>query len=260
MAAKKSWKVIWITGASSGIGQALARRLAAAGATVAVSARSADKLEEEAGRHSSIRAYPVDVTDAAAVADTFARIEAELGPVDLAVLNAGIWHPMTASTYNLDKAKASMAVNYEGVVNALAPAMRAMIARRSGHIALVASVAGYRGLYKGAAYAPTKAALNSLAESLYADLKLKGVSISVINPGFVATPMTKINTFPMPFIIDAEAAAAAMERGLRRGGFETVFPLPMAVLMKTLRVLPHRLYFRLIGRISAREPPPKSDV
>jgi short-subunit dehydrogenase len=138
--------------------------------------------------------------------------------------------------------------------------MRAMVERRRGHIAFVASVAGYRGLPKGAAYAPTKAALNSLAESLHADLKLKGVTLSVINPGFVATPMTAPNTFPMPYIVDEETAAAAIERGLRRGGFETVFPFQMAVMMKTMRLLPHRVYFWLIGKISAREPPPKSDV
>lgn len=250
------WKVVWITGGSSGIGRALAKRLASAGSVVAVSARSADKLGDLARSDPNIRAYPVDVTDEQAMARTCASIEAELGAIDLAVLNAGVWHPMTASTYDLAKSKASVGVNYLGVLNGLDPVMKAMIARGSGKIALIASVAGYRGLPKGAAYAPTKAALISLAESLRADLKLKGVDICIVNPGFVATPMTVPNKFPMPFIVDEQTAAAAIERGLRRGRFETVFPFRIAVLMKALRVLPYRVYFWLIEKIAKREPPP----
>ena len=150
-----------------------------------------------------------------------------------------------------------MTVNYLGVTNALAPVMAAMIGRGRGHIAIVASVAGYRGLPKGAAYAPTKAALISLAESLYADLKLKGVRMTVINPGFVATPMTSVNTFPMPFIISTEDAVKAIRRGLTRNTFEIVFPARMAILMKTLRILPYRVFFWATGKISAREPTPK---
>ena len=138
--------------------------------------------------------------------------------------------------------------------------MKNMIARGRGHLALVSSVAGYRGLPKGAAYAPTKAALISLAESLYADLKIKGVRMTVINPGFVATPMTERNTFPMPFIVTIDDAVKAIRRGLDSNRFEIVFPTRMAIMMKTLRLLPYRIFFLATGAIAKREPPPKTDA
>ncbi len=249
------WRVVWITGASTGIGRELALRMANQGSRVAASARSADKLADLAALSKNITAFPLDVTDEAAVAACVTRIEAELGAIDLAVLNAGVWHPMTASNYDLAKAKDSNTVNYVGVINALHPVMKAMMARGAGHIALVASVAGYRGLPKGAAYAPTKAALISLAESLYADLALKGVRMTIINPGFVATPMTAVNTFPMPFLVTETEAVDAMMAGLKRGKFEIVFPTRMAVVMKALRVLPYGIFLWLNGRIARQEPP-----
>lgn len=197
----------------------------------------------------------LDVTDEKAVAACASQIVSDLGAVDLAVFNAGVWHPMSASKYDMAKAKDSLTVNVTGVINALDPVMRTMIARGAGHIAIVASVAGYRGLPKGAAYAPTKAALISLAESLYADLRLKGVKMTIVNPGFVATPMTSVNTFPMPFIVTESQAVDAIMAGLKRGGFEIVFPMRMALMMKTLRLLPYRIFFWATGKISAREPP-----
>lgn len=258
--APQSRQIIWITGASSGIGRELALSFAHDGHRVAVSARSADKLRELETASSNVSAFPVDVTDAPAVAATVAAIESTLGPIDLAIFNAGVWHPMTASRYDLEKATSSMAINYTGVTNALAPVMKNMIARGRGHLALVSSVAGYRGLPKGGAYAPTKAALISLAESLYADLKIKGVRMTVINPGFVATPMTERNTFPMPFIITVDEAVKAIRRGLDSNRFEIVFPTRMAIMMKTLRLLPYRIFFLATGAIAKREPAPKTDV
>lgn len=259
MAVTTDTDIVWITGASTGIGRALALSFAADGRNVAVSARSLDKLRELEAASPNIRAFALDVSDATAVAATVNAIETTFGRIGLAILNAGIWKPMTASRYNLDTATQSMTVNYTGVTNCLAPVMAAMIARKAGHIAIVASVAGMRGLPKGAAYAPTKAALISLAESLYADLKLKGVRMTVINPGFVATPMTEANTFPMPFIVSIDDAVKAIRRGLERNTFEIVFPGRMAILMKTLRLLPYRIFFWATGKISAREPVPRDD-
>ena len=250
--------IIWITGASSGIGRALALSFANDGRKVAVSARNVDKLRELEALSPNIKAFPLDVSDPAAVAPVVADIERTLGTIGLALLNAGVWYPMTASTYDLAKATAAVHVNYLGVMNTLAPVMAAMIARRRGHIALVSSVAGFRGLPKGAAYSPTKAAVISLAESLYSELKLKGVQITVINPGFIKTPMTDINTFPMPFIIEVDDAVRTIRRGLERGKFEIVFPARMAVMMKTLRVLPYRVFFWLTGKVAVREPPPRT--
>jgi short-subunit dehydrogenase len=249
------WKddVIWITGASTGIGRELAISFARDGYKVAVSARGADKLRQLETEFSNIKAFPLDVADASATSATVERIEREFGKIGLAFLNAGIWHPMTASNYDLEKVTASINVNYTGTTNALAPVMRIMIARGRGHIALVSSVAGYRGLPNGAAYAPSKAALISLAECLYADLKLKGVAMTVINPGFVATPMTAVNTFPMPFIVSVDEAVKSIRTGLDRGKFEIVFPGRMALLMKTLRIMPYWLYFWIAGRLSPRD-------
>ena len=248
MRVDRPWKCVWITGASTGIGRELALLLAREGATVAVSARSGDKLAEMQSLHQNIRPYPLDVLDANRTAQVFALIERDLGPIDLAILNAGIWQPMLVSDFSADKAKTSMSVNYFGVLHALEPVMRAMTARGGGHIAVVSSVAGYRGLMKGAAYSPTKAALISLCESIYLSLKRKGVKLSVINPGFVKTPMTGVNTFPMPFIVSVEEAVRTIADGLSRGKYEIVFPWRMAVLMKTLRILPNRVFFWLIGR------------
>ena len=253
------WRTVWITGASSGIGRGLALSLAADGCKVAVSARSADKLAELATLSPNIRAYPLDVVDATAVADAAAGIERDLGPIDLAVLNAGVLRPMSASRFHLGLAADSFAINYLGVINALDPVMRDMIARGSGHIAIVASVAGYRGLPLSAAYGPTKAALINLAESLYPDLRLKGVKMTIINPGYIATPMTKVNRFPMPYIVTIDEAVAYMRRGLARGQFEIVFPGRMAVVMKMLRVLPYWFYYWLTAKISKHDRPPGSD-
>lgn len=243
----KPWKLVWITGASTGIGRELALQLARDGTTIAVSARSAEKLAELASLSAAIKPYPLDVTDARAAAETFARIEAELGSVDLAILNAGIWQPMTVKDFSAERGKTSMQVNYFGVLHALEPAMHAFAARGGGHIAIVASVAGYRGVMKGGAYSPTKAALISLCEALYPHLTPKGVKLTVINPGFVETPMTSVNKFPMPFMVPVTNAAATIIAGLKRGKYEIVFPWQMAVLMKFLRVVPNRLFFWLIA-------------
>lgn len=241
------WKLVWITGASTGIGRELALRLANGGATVAVSARSADKLTALENEHSRIRAYPLDVEDPEAAKATVEKIERELGPIDLAVLNAGIWQMMAVSDFSAERAKHSMGVNYFGVVNALEPLIASMKARSAGHIALVSSVAGYRGLLRGAAYAPTKAALNSLAESLYPHLGRYGVKLTLICPGFVETPMTAENTFPMPFIVPVSEAAGKIHAGLARGKYEIVFPWKMMLMMKTLRVLPNWAFFWLVN-------------
>ena len=259
MSAINQQDVVWITGASTGIGRELALSFARDGYRVAVSARSADKLADLAKSARGITAFPVDVSDTAAVRSTVETIESNIGPIDLAIFSAGIWRPMSASTYNLEDAKASMDINYAGVLNSLDPVMRGMISRGQGHMAIIASVAGFRGLPKGSAYAPTKAALISLAECLYPDLKIKGVRMTIINPGFVATPMTDVNTFPMPFLISTDEAVKTIRAGLEHETFEIVFPGRMAIMMKSLRILPYRVFFWLTGKISKREQPPSQD-
>jgi short-subunit dehydrogenase len=245
------WQIVWITGASTGIGRQVALDLAHRGVKVIVSARSADKLAEVAALSPNIVALPLDVVDAAAVRAAAEKIRSEHGPIDLALLNAGIWDPMGAANFSAERVAATMAINFQGVANGVEAVLPAMVARRYGHIALVSSVVGYRGLPKAAAYAPSKAAVISLGEVLRSELGGTGVAITVINPGFVATPMTAVNTFPMPFIISVEDASRRIIAGLERRRFEVTFPWRLALLMKFLRIVPYRLFFG-ISRSMAR--------
>lgn len=246
------WKTAWVTGASSGIGRELALLLAAEGVKVAVTARNREALQSLASEHSGITAVPLDVTDSKAVADAVRTIEQTVGGIDLAVLNAGVWDPMRGSEFTADRVNTAMSVNFGGIANALEPLIGRMMARGEGHIALVASVAGYRGLPKAAAYAPTKAAVISLAEVLRAELPRHGIDVSVVNPGFVETPMTAVNKFPMPFIIKADDAARRIIRGLDKRRFEVAFPWQLVSILKIMRLLPYRLYFPLVGRTAGR--------
>lgn len=246
------WKTAWITGASSGIGRELALLLARGGVRVAATARDRERLAALAADGPGILPFAADVADLPAVRDVYGAIERELGPVDLAILNAAIWHPMSADAFDAERAVHSMTVNYLGMVAALEPLLAGMIVRRRGHVALVASLAGYRGLPKAAAYAPTKAAVISLAEVLRLDLARHGVRVSVVNPGFVRTPMTSVNTFPMPFLLEPDDAARRIVSGLARGRFEIAFPWQLAVPMKLLRILPYAAFFALAQRLGGK--------
>ena len=242
------WRIVWITGASTGIGAEVAKQLAAQGITVAVSARKAEALAEAAAKNSNIKAYPLDVTDEKAVASTFASIERDLGAVDLIIAAAGAYSPVTADNFSTRPFRELYEVNYLGVINVLAAALPIFRTRRKGHLSWVASVAGYRGLPKATAYGPTKAALINLAEALKPELARQGVTVSVINPGFVKTPMVGQNDFEMPFLMEVEDAARATIAGLAKGKFEVAYPTPFVAILKILRILPYRLYFWLVNK------------
>ncbi len=234
----------WVTGASGGIGRALCLALAAEGWTVYATARSAEKLEalgREATGPGRILPLPGDVTDPQAMEAAVAEIEAA-GPLALAVLNAGVYLPMRAQSFDAAAAKTTFDVNLTGVANGLAPVLRQMIARGTGHIALTASVAGYRGLPNAAAYSATKAGLIAMAEALAMDLVDLGVRISVINPGFVETEATSVNQFEMPMLMQPEEAAAKIVAGLKRPGFEIRFPWQFAAFLRLIGLLPNRWY------------------
>jgi NADP-dependent 3-hydroxy acid dehydrogenase YdfG len=241
---------VWVTGASQGIGRALALELARTGARVAISARSAEALVNLAREHQGLHPEPLDVTDAPAVADAVAHIEQVQGPLDLAVLNAGVYQPVPRGLAAPDVFAEHMAVNYQGVVNGLCAVLPGMRARGRGQVAVVASVAGYRGLPQAAAYGPTKAALINLAETLRLELRGSGVDLRLVNPGFVATRLTAQNRFAMPSILTPEDAAHRILCGLKGSGFEIAFPFGFATWMKLLRLLPYRLYFPLVARIT----------
>lgn len=238
------YRVAWITGASSGIGFELAKLLAAEGVQVAASARSIATDGLPAGIH----AFPLDVTDAEACEATARAIEQKLGPIDLVVFGAGAYQPFDAGHFDASAFARINAVNYLGVTNALAAVVPGMLARKSGHVSWIASVAGYRGLPKAAYYGPTKAALINLAESLWQELTPLGLSVSIINPGFVKTPMTSVNDFEMPFLMTPEAAAKATLAGLKRRKFEIAYPTRFVLILKFLRLLPNALALRLISR------------
>jgi len=218
------WKVVWITGASTGIGREIALQMAGQGVTVAASARSADKL---VSLGPNIRPYPLDVTDRQAIEATLEIIE----KFDAAVFER------------------AMTTNYMGVVNCLSGMLPRMFKRRRGHVAWIASVAGFVGLPKAAAYGPTKAALINLAESLKVDLERRGIRVSVINPGFVETPLTAQNDFAMPFLMQAPEAARLTIEGLKRRRFEISYPWRFVLLMKLARLLPYGVFFQLIRKL-----------
>jgi NAD(P)-dependent dehydrogenase (short-subunit alcohol dehydrogenase family) len=216
-------------------------RLGQAGWRVAVSARTAADLDSLAATLPGIiRPYLLDVADNDAVTSAVARITQDMGQIDLVLLGAGTYVPIMAADFDRDAFERTLDVNVMGTVNCLSAIMPAMIGRRDGHIVIMASVAGFVGLPGAAAYGASKAALNNMAEALEPDLERHNVRLSIINPGFVDTPLTRKNDFPMPFLISTEAAVDAIMKGLERPGFEIVFPWQMAVAMKLLAALPHR--------------------
>jgi short-subunit dehydrogenase len=234
------WRLVWVTGASTGIGAEICKQLAATGVVVAASARNVEALK---ALGAGIHAYPVDVSNEAQVAETFTAIEKNLGPIDLIIAGAGTYTPASAADFRTEMFRRMYEVNYLGVINVLAAALPVFRARRSGHLSWIASVSGYRGLPKAAAYGPTKAALINLAESLKPELDRDGVKVSVINPGFVRTPMTAQNDFEMPFLMEPKDAAAATIAGLAKGKFEVAYPTPFVAILKIGRLLPYRLFF-----------------
>jgi NAD(P)-dependent dehydrogenase (short-subunit alcohol dehydrogenase family) len=243
---------VWLIGASTGIGRATAARLHALGAQVTVSARDAQALAAFVAAHPGSEAEPLDVTDRSAVRDAADRVWSRGASLDLVLYCAGVYQPLRATAFDLDSALRQLQVNYLGalhVLDAVLPALLAQAQRGApAHLSLVASVAGYRGLPRSLGYGPTKAALINLAETLYLDLAPRGIGVSIVNPGFVATPATAVNDFYMPGLISAEAAAEHMVRGWQDGRFEIHFPRRFTMVLKALRPLADGLYFSAIRR------------
>ena len=240
-------KSVWLVGASSGIGQACAHALHAAGAKVCVSARQVPLLNDFVAAHPGSMAVPVDVTDGPALKAAAAQVQAQQG-LDLVVFCAGYYKAQSAKAYDLAEMDRHWQVNYQGALLLLDAVLPLMLKQQSGHISLISSVAGYRGLPLGLAYAPTKAALTNLAESLYLDVQEQHVDVSVVCPGFVETPLTAQNNFQMPALITPEQAAHHMLQGWQQGVFEIHFPKRFSLFLKLLQMLPYRWYFALVRR------------
>ncbi|MDP9220172.1 MAG: SDR family NAD(P)-dependent oxidoreductase [Actinomycetota bacterium] len=241
-----SGKVAWVVGGSSGIGAAVARELRSRGAVVAISARRQDQLAKVSD--GTMLEVPADVTEAASLAAAASRIRDELGPIDLAVLSAGYWKQMSAADWDTETFNRHVQVNLIGMSNSIAAVLPEMLAQRSGVIAGISSVAGYRGLTGSEAYGATKAGQINLLESLRIHVARQGVRVITICPGFVQTELTADNDFPMPFIIDAETAGRSICDGLERERTEIVFPVRMALLMKAARLVPVSLWSALWSR------------
>jgi NAD(P)-dependent dehydrogenase (short-subunit alcohol dehydrogenase family) len=241
---------VWLVGASTGIGRATAERLHRAGARVAVSARSAVTLQAFAREHPGSLALPLDATDREAMRDAAGQIVQAWGGIDLAVYCAGYYKPMRATAFDLDDALRHEQVNYVGALFMLDALLPVLLRQKSGHVSLVSSVTGFRGLPTALAYGPTKAALINLAESLYFDLTDTGIGVSVVCPGYVATPLTEQNAYHMPALISAEEAAAQMMSGWERGLFQMHFPKRFTLWVKALGLLGDALYFRAVRRVT----------
>lgn len=247
--------VAWITGASSGIGEAVALELARRGWTVAITARRLDQLEDVARRAEGlpgrIVAHAGDVTDSAAMKAVIDGIERVQGPIALAFLNAGI-APDSHGLLDIEAFERIIAVNLVGTARGLAAVLERMALRGRGQIALNASVAGYGGLPGASAYGVSKAAVIHLGETLKFTCDKRGIRLQLVNPGWVDTPLTRTKHVPMPFIMSPEEAARRIVDGFARGGFEIAFPRRLTWLMKALNLLPYPAYFWLIGKAGRR--------
>lgn len=251
--AKPNDGVVWITGASSGIGRALALRLARQGFRVVVTARRQDALRSLADEGNQlIAAMPGDVTDTSGMTEIVRRIERDVGPLALAVLNAGVYRLEERRGFDANLVWQTIEANLGGMVRSLDPVLAAMLPRGKGQIALVGSLAGYGGIPGSLAYGSAKAATIHMAETLRLTYARRGLTIQLVNPGFVETAMTAPNPYPMPFMMSPDKAAAVICDGLARGGFEVTFPRRLVWPMKWAFALPYPLWFPLMDRATRR--------
>ena len=250
----KQKKTIWISGGSTGIGKATSIKFAKEGWKVAVTARSKNKLEKlkkEIKKDLNINdffIYSCDNRNPRRVKETIKKIEKNVGPIDIVLLNAGTTHPYTKD-FNLDYFNHVVETNIKGSLNCINSIYPIFKKRKKGHLSIVSSMVGFRGLPTASAYTMTKAALINLAESLFFDFKKIGVRVTLINPGFIKTPLTDKNKFPMPFLKTADFAANKIFNGLvNKNNFEIIFPLPWFFIMKILRLLPYKFYFYIVSK------------
>ncbi len=244
-------KSIWITGASSGIGKALAIKFADEGWQVAASARREDNLNKIAESNKNISSFPLDVTDGEKCKEIFEQIKKQYQNIDICFFSTGTWDPNKEKEIDVEQMKKVMNVNFFGTLNCIKAVEKYFREKNSGHISIVSSIAGYRGLPNSTGYGASKAALNNLAESLYFDFGRYNVRVSLVSPGFIKTPMTDQNQFKMPFLKTAEYAADKIYKGLINGSsFEIDFPKELTLILKFLKILPDSLYFKIIKKLT----------
>ena len=244
-------KTIWITGASSGIGKSLALKFAKEGWQVAASARREDLLNQLTESNQNIVSFPLDVTNGEKCKEVFEKIKNRFENIDICFLSTGTWDPKKEKDIDIDQMKIVMEVNFFGTLNCIKAVETYFKENKNGHISIVSSIAGYRGLPNSTGYGASKAALNNLAESLYFDFGRHNVRVSLISPGFIKTPMTDKNEFKMPFLKTPEFAADKIYNGLISGSsFEIDFPKELTLILKFLKILPDKIYFKLIKMLT----------
>ena len=245
-------KKIWITGASSGIGKAVAEKFAKEGWKVAVSARRKELLDE-LSKNQNISSFPLDVTDRSQIKNTFKNILNEFNELDICLFSSGTYEPKDEQSIDPDRIKNVINVNFLGVIDCVKTVEDYFKNKKTGHISIVSSIAGYRGLPNSSGYGPSKAALTNFCESIYFDFKKFGVRVSIISPGFIKTSLTEKNEFPMPFLKTVDYAAEKIFNGLvKSNSFEIHFPKGLTLTLKFLRILPIKAYLFLVDKLVKR--------
>ena len=244
-------KVVWITGASSGIGKSLALKFAKEGWNVAISARRENLLNEISESNENIKSFPLDVTDKNKCKDVFDKVKNEFGNVDICFFSTGTWSPKKEKDIDVEQIENVFKVNFFGTLNCIKAVEEYFKNKKGGTITIVSSIAGYRGLPNTTGYGPSKSALISLAESLYFDFEKHNVRVCLVSPGFIKTPMTDKNDFKMPFLKTPEFSADKIYDGLINGSnFEIHYPKELTLILKFLKIIPDRLYFYLIRKLT----------
>ena len=244
-------KTIWITGGSTGIGKALAIRFANEGWNVAISARRENLLKELSDRYENISPFPLDVTDKENCKNIFNQVKEKFGEIDICFFSTGTWDPKKEKDIDVEQIEKVFKINFFGTVNSIKAVEEYYKNRNEGTIAIVSSIAGYRGLPNSTGYGPSKSALNNLAESLYFDFGRHNVRVCLVSPGFIKTPMTDKNDFKMPFLKTPEFAADKIYDGLvNKKSFEIHFPKELTLTLKFFSILPYKLYFYLVKKLT----------
>ncbi len=243
---------VWVTGASSGIGKAVAEKFAKEKWKVAISARRVEILNEMAN-NDNIFAYPMDVTNQNKTEETFNKILEDFGDLDLCVFSSGTYERKSEKGLNVDNVKKVIEVNFLGVVGCVKAVQEYFQNKKGGHISIVSSPVGYRGLPKSSGYTASKASLNNFTQGIYFDFKKFNVRVTLISPGFIKTALTDKNDFKMPFLKDTNYAAEKIYDGLvNRKKFEIIFPPQIAFIYKIFQILPNKVYNYLINKFINR--------
>lgn len=246
-----------ITGASSGIGKGLALEIAARGGRLGLLARREDVLSEIVdnikAQNGTAIAVAADVRDSKAVRAAADRVRAELGPIDVMIANAGIGATNPAAQLDPDQAAQVIDINVLGAVNSVAAVVPEMVERGSGQLVAISSLAGYRGLAKSAAYCASKAALSSFFESLRIDLRHTGVTVTIIHPGFIKTPLTAGREAKMPYLMELDDAVKKIVTAIEKGKKSYAFPWQLATIVRAGMIMPIAMYDWIAERNSFRE-------